>query len=377
MKKNKILAISHTFVKKINLSFYEKLYDSRLFKITCVGPRFINMDNKRIYPDFKTENLNPQLNFKKLILKNKKSRLFYFKGLAKIIKTYKPNFILFDNDPISLQSFFVIYYSFFFKYKICYFSLENDLLNIFKNISLKKILKIIILSISNLVVKRWVYKIFCFTNEIKRNYDLLGYKNKTSIIPLGYNENIFKLRKKQKTKYFTIAYFGRIAKEKGLLTLLKALNHLKFNNWIFMIDMDHVVDKKYLNELKPYLKKLAKKKKLKIISCNYFEISKFMSKSDIVVVPSEYPEQYGRVIQESVASGALVIGSNLGGISEIIDNKKLLFSPGNYIQIAKIINKSFYNKIFYKQQLRKIYKNIRKQRTISRQAELFIKTISI
>ena len=71
MKKNKILAISHTFVKKINLSFYEKLYDSRLFKITCVGPRFINMDNKRIYPDFKTENLNPQLNFKKLILKNK------------------------------------------------------------------------------------------------------------------------------------------------------------------------------------------------------------------------------------------------------------------------------------------------------------------
>ena len=153
------------------------------------------------------------------------------------------------------------------------------------------------------------------------------------------NEDVFKLRKKQKKNYFTISYFGRISKKKGILTLLKALNHLKFDDWIFMIDIDHIDDKEYFIQLKPYLTNLSKRKKLKKISCDYFEISKFMSKSDIVVLPSEYPEQYGRVIQESVASGALVIGSNVGGIPEIINDKKLLFEPGNYMQIAKIIDK--------------------------------------
>ena len=377
MKKNKILAISHTFVKKINLSFYKKLCDSKLFKIICVGPKYINIENKKIYPDFKVKSLNSQLNFKKLSLKNKKSRFFYFKGLPKIIKKEKPDFILIDNDPISIQSLIIVYYSFFLNYKICYFTLENDLLSISKKVSLKKILKIIILTTSNFLIKRFVYKIFCFTNEIKKNYDFLGYKNKTAVIPLGYNENVFKLRKGKKSNYFIISYFGRITKDKGLLTLLKALNHLKFNNWAFMIDMEHVVDKKYFNQLKPYIKKLTKRKKLRIVRCDYFAISKFMSKSDLVVVPSEYPEQYGRVIQESVASGALVIGSDIGGISEIIKDKKLLFKPGEYMQIAKIINKLYYDKNFYKQKLQKIYKNIHKQRTISKQAELFIKNIHI
>ena len=377
MKKNKILVISHTFAKKINFSFYEKLSNSKLFEIICVGPKFYYMNNKKIYPDFKSKNLDSKLNFKKLILKNKKSRLFYFKDLTKLIKSENPDVILVDNDPISLQSFIVIFYSFFFNFKICYFSLENDLLNIFKKKSLKKILKIILLFISNFLVKGWVHKIFCFTNEIKNNYDFLGYKNKTSVIPLGYNEDVFKLRKKQKKNYITISYFGRISKKKGILTLLKALNHLKFDNWIFMIDMYHIDDKEYFIQLKPYLTDLSKRKKLKKINCDYFEISKFMSKSDIVVLPSEHPEQYGRVIQESVASGALVIGSNVGGIPEIINDKKLLFEPGNYMQIAKIIDKLFYDKNFYNQKLKKTYNNIHKKRTISKQVELFIKYIRV
>ena len=375
MEKKKILAISHTFVKEINLSFYKKLSSIKLFKIICVGPNFIQNKSKKIYPDFKLKNLDNKLNFKKLNLKNRNSRFFYFKNLQKLIKLEKPDYVLIDNDPISLQSFIAIYYSFFFNYKICYFSLENDLLNGIKKTTLKKILKVILLKLLNYFIKIWVYKIFCFSKEIERNYEFLGYKNKTFLIPLGYNENVFRLRKKQKKTYFIISYFGRIVREKGILTLLKAFDHLKFDNWIFTIDIDQIEDKKYYEQLKPYLKKLAKRKKLRVISCNYFEISKFMSKSDLIVLPSEYPEQYGRVLQESVASGTLVIGSNIGGIPEIINDRNLLFTPGNYLQIAKTINKLFYDKKFYKQKFKKIYKNIHKQRTVSKQVELFIKSL--
>ena len=58
MEKKKILAISHTFVKEINLSFYKKLSSIKLFKIICVGPNFIQNKSKKIYPDFKLKNLD-------------------------------------------------------------------------------------------------------------------------------------------------------------------------------------------------------------------------------------------------------------------------------------------------------------------------------
>ena len=50
-----------------------------------------------------------------------------------------------------------------------------------------------------------------------------------------------------------------------------------------------------------------------------------MSKCDLIILPSIYNEQYGRVIQEAVACGSLVLGSNVGAIEKIIGDKDLLF----------------------------------------------------
>ena len=68
--------------------------------------------------------------------------------------------------------------------------------------------------------------------------------------------------------------------------------------------------------------------------------------SDLVVVPSEIEEQYGRIIQETVASGTLVIGSNIGAFREIIDDEELLFKPGNFVQLSEVINKIYFDKNF-------------------------------
>ena len=37
-----------------------------------------------------------------------------------------------------------------------------------------------------------VFKIFCINNQIKDNYSSFGFEKKTILIPLGYNESIFK-----------------------------------------------------------------------------------------------------------------------------------------------------------------------------------------
>ena len=103
MKKNKILAISHTFVKKINLSFYKKLCDSKLFKIICVGPKYINIE-KIFKIKFFTE--NNKLKFKKFDVINFGSSLQYIDHIESLNDTL--NFksvktILVTHTPITLS----------------------------------------------------------------------------------------------------------------------------------------------------------------------------------------------------------------------------------------------------------------------------------
>ena len=100
-----------------------------------------------------------------------------------------------------------------------------------------------------------------------------------------------------------------------------------------------------------------------------------MSKSNLVVLPSLYEEQYGRVIQESVACGSLVIGSRVGAIPEIIKDKDLLFEPGNDLELANKINRVS-NRSFFKKKFQLLYFNIINERTIGKQMSI-IKNLKI
>jgi len=97
-----------------------------------------------------------------------------------------------------------------------------------------------------------------------------------------------------------------------------------------------------------------------------------MRKSNIVVLPSLHEEQYGRVIQEAVACGNIVIGSNIGAIPEIIKDKDLLFRPGDYNELSKIIQALTDTKIFNKK-FKYLHKTIINERTISKQVLIFDK----
>ena len=132
---------------------------------------------------------------------------------------------------------------------------------------------------------------------------------------------------------------------------------------------------KYIKHKYPELKKLIKKNKLKLIKCNYFEIAKYMNMSDLVVMPSEYEEQYGRVIQESVASGTLVIGSNIGAIPEIIDDQDLLFEPGNFIELGHKINQIYFDKNFRDIKFKNLHNKISSFRSIANQINILKKNI--
>ena len=338
--------LSHTFIKKINLSLPVILSENKNLDILCIAPKKIFQGNSILYPDYKKKDL--KINFLQLNLINKSMRSQYFEKIDKVIKNYKPDIVFLDNDTVCFQSIILIYLSFFFKFKICYFVNENNLLNILSSFSIKKLIKFIIIFISNSIIKLKVKKIFCYSNQIKENYDYFGYKNKTKIIPLGYDKNIFFQKKKKFSKNVTISYFGRINPVKGIHILIDALKLLKNYKWNLIIDTDHVEDKKYFINLKNELKKNFPKKKYKFIKCDHFQIAKFMRLSDIIVLPSVHEEQYGRVIQEGIACGNVAVGSKIGAIPEIIKDRQLLFIPGEYKGLALILKKLFNKKYYMK-----------------------------
>jgi len=370
--KIKILAISHAFVKKINLSFYEKLSLTKNFQVSCVVPASYLYNGKKIYPDFKKK--NKLISIIKSNIINSSTRFIFFKNLNKIIKKEKPNIVVLDNDTVSLQSLYLIFFSFFFSYKICYFCNENNINNVFSDLKFKKIIKFIVIFFINFFIKSKIYKIFCYTKQIKSNYDFLGYKKKTIVMPLGYNEEIFKLKRKKTKKKLVISYFGRITPEKGLHILLKSLKNINFKKWQFFLDIDQVENKLYFSEIKKTIQNNFEKNKIKYISCDHYSIAKYMSISDIVVLPSIHEEQYGRVIQEAVACGAITVGSNIGGIPEIIKDKDLLFEPGNHEQLSKILNK-LNDKRYLDKKFKKLYRSIKNERTIKKQIKIFINNL--
>lgn len=69
------------------------------------------------------------------------------------------------------------------------------------------------------------------------------------------------------------------------------------------------------------------------------DIDRLLSAADIFVLPSKGYESFGMVLIEAMAAGKPVIGTNTGGIPEVITHRKngLLVSPGSVTELAEAI----------------------------------------
>ena len=61
---------------------------------------------------------------------------------------------------------------------------------------------------------------------------------------------------------------------------------------------------------------------------------------DLVIVPSTEPESFGLIVVEAMLAKRAVIGSDIGGISTIIDHKEtgMLFPPNDKLALARAIS---------------------------------------
>lgn len=151
-----------------------------------------------------------------------------------------------------------------------------------------------------------------------------------------------------------ILYFGRIEKHKGIKTLLRSMKYVKSSKLVV------AGQGSYLDELIAYRKENAIDNVMFIGHKEGNEMKQIIRNSLFTVIPSEWYEPFGLVIIESFASGKPVIGADIGGISELIEdgNDGLLFEAGNADILTDKINYLLDNRKLVKEMGRNARKKV-------------------
>lgn len=124
-----------------------------------------------------------------------------------------------------------------------------------------------------------------------------------------------------------VLYAGDIRKEKGINTLIKATKEIQ----------DVML---YLVGQGPLSKDTEQTDRVKLIPwVEQSELYNLMKRAKVVVLPSEWEEAFGRIIIEGIANGTVALGSNRGGIPEVLNyDKDFIFESANVKELQERLN---------------------------------------
>ncbi|WP_333877448.1 glycosyltransferase family 4 protein [Flavobacterium sp.] len=201
------------------------------------------------------------------------------------------------------------------------------------------------------LLKKYANTVVCNSNATRQNLvaripDLAG---KTVVIHNGLSprkKEFIKVDKSQlgfRERDIIITLIGRISRLKGHKLLLETyINHLanKENIKLLFIGSPVPGQEYYLEEIEQLIHTHHLGDDVKILPFTK-ELDAFFEVSDIIVVPSTEAESFGLVALEAMLSQKPVIGSNHGGLTEIIVDKEtgFLVTPNSAPALAEAIEK--------------------------------------
>ena len=160
--------------------------------------------------------------------------------------------------------------------------------------------------------------------------------NKVMVIPEGVDLDLFKPRTNRLEPENVILFVGRIAPEKGLVYLIKAMPRV--------VDVFPSVSVLVVGEDQGIQKDLIKlAEKLKVGKTVHFlgarfgdELASIYRKARIFVLPSLY-ETFGLAVLEAMATGLPVVATKVGGIPELVEDGRngILVSPRDHSALAE------------------------------------------
>lgn len=181
------------------------------------------------------------------------------------------------------------------------------------------------------------------------NYSKKIYSDKAiynqAIIPNALSEHFYKLQQKTKTENKLI-FIGVLNDNKNLLMLLEALKLLNNKNMHFHLDvLGDFKDLNYKVIIEAFITQNHLQKQIKFHGwVKQNDTLKLIEAADILVLASKQ-ESLPMVIAESMAAGKAIVASNIGGVSEMVQQNVngFLFEPNQVSALSDCLEKLYNN----------------------------------
>lgn len=165
---------------------------------------------------------------------------------------------------------------------------------------------------------------------------------------------------------------GRFSPEKGFIYVLKAMQYLKdIPVTVAITGTEDECD----SEIKQVIKELDIRRKVNFVGFLHGkELEKLTAEAMCVACPAIWYENLPNVILEAFAYGRPVIASNVGSLTDAVDDGEngLLFDAKNPVQIAECIRKLFENPKLCKEMQKKARKKCEEEYSPASHWERFV-----
>jgi len=179
------------------------------------------------------------------------------------------------------------------------------------------------------------------TNFLKQLFEMNNFSSKIKLIRFGkdYSNVRYNVRKYSEDSKITLGFLSTLLPHKGPHILIDAYNKANMENIRLRIYGHYFHEIDYFNTLK----KLAGDNE-KVEFCGkyeYEEMPNILDGMDVLVVPSIWWENSPLVLLRALAHNVPAIVSNLGGMTEVIEDgvNGFIFEAGNAESLAQVLNK--------------------------------------
>ncbi len=208
---------------------------------------------------------------------------------------------------------------------------------------LSKLLRLIFTSMTKMLIKNAVAVSYVTERTMQKRYPANLRAFSTYYSSISLDDNVFhnrNIRKKVNKENFKILLVGSLEQMyKGFDIAILAISNLSFKDKT----LTHIVGDGIYKE---YLERLIKERNME----DYFifhgkvskeEIFKLMEDVDVFLMPSR-TEGLPRALIEAMSKGLPAIGSNVGGIPELLPNE-WIFKSEDHIDLSEKITQIYYN----------------------------------
>ena len=199
----------------------------------------------------------------------------------------------------------------------------------------------------NHAVKR-AYHIITDANFTKK--DLISQYTidpaKISVVPLGYDEEVFKPLKKKKISKPYIFYIGRLEEKKNIVGMIRAYGILRkeksIKHQFILAGRPGFGYEKILKEIEKLPSNIRKDVKL----TGYIDQESYVDylKNSSILFFCTFFEGFGLPVIEAMASGIPVVASNRTSIPEITGSSAVLVNPEKPFEMAVELSRVINNK---------------------------------